>query len=201
MISNSLIEGLKCHLIALLHYSIFAMGNSACQKAYQFKNPSKPQHKDRPVCVPNTKLAQWCLLASWVLSCGFHSSPELSSLPDESRASLPYFFLFRNGIHFYLQTLQRIYPSVCCDCSAHFKVSGFTHNPEQDHFNPCREFTVRQIPFITSPIQCRLLSVYILGIHVLEHKTSLEKSGLWDDSNNRNEMMGNGTRDWSLAEE
>ena len=38
------------------------------------------------------KLAQWCLLTSWVLSCGFHSSPEPSSLPDESRASLLYFF-------------------------------------------------------------------------------------------------------------
>lgn len=145
------------------------------RKPINSRIPASPQHEDRPVCIQNTKLAQWCLLTSGVLSRGFHSNPKPSLLPDESRASLPYFSLFRNGIHFYLQTLQRIYPSVSCACSAHFRISDFTRNSEQDHFNPCREFTVRQIPFIISSIQCRLLSVYILGIHVLEHKTSLEK--------------------------
>lgn len=35
---------------------------------------------------------------------------------------------------------------------------------------------MRQIPFTLSPIQFRLLSIYVLGIYVLEHKAYLEKN-------------------------
>ena len=145
-LSKSLIEGLKCHLLTFLHHPVFASGKTDFAlpgKPIHSRTPVSPQHKGRPVCLPNTKLTWRCLLTSWVLSCSFHSSPESSSLPAETRASLLYFFLFRNGIHFYLRMLQRVSPSMCRAvlCPAHFRISGFPHTPEQDHFNPYREFT------------------------------------------------------------
>lgn len=122
----------------------------------------------------------WMVLADlvgFVVPFSFH--PRTSSLPAECRASL------FSSLFFFSPEMEFIFNCKCCReyilqcallCSAHFRIQALpiTQNKITSALAGNSQ-TLRQIPFTVSPIQCRLLSICILGKYVLEHKTYLEK--------------------------
>ena len=128
--------------------------------------PASPQHKGRPMWLQNTPDK---LCGAWWPSGFCHAAFTLTqNLPHfllKLGASLLYFFIFRNGIHFYLRMLQRIHPSMCCAVFYTLQDLRLPHKPRTRSLQPLQGIHKPQgslgFFFNISPSQDRLLGIYL----------------------------------------